>query len=97
MRRFAPAHEFDFCGHTTLATAHDLLINNEKASLIFLTASMSCEYRTSRIGTARHSTAFREKFWTYFLERSCLPPCLGSSTTDSLLEPNPKSIVCKLA
>lgn len=60
LRWFAPAHEVDFCGHATLATAHILLSKNEKAPLVFHT----------RVGELRVSKEARG----YKLDIPCLSP-----------------------
>jgi PhzF family phenazine biosynthesis protein len=61
LRWFAPAHEVDFCGHATLATAHVLLTAYKaKAPLVFHT----------RVGALRVTTKPRG----YCLDIPCLPP-----------------------
>lgn len=61
LRWFAPAHEVDFCGHATLATAHVLLTQTgAKAPLVFHT----------RVGELRVSTVSNG----YRLDLPCLPP-----------------------
>lgn len=61
LRWFAPAHEVDFCGHATLATAHVLLTEAEvKAPLVFHT----------RVGELRVTTSPQG----YHLDIPCLRP-----------------------
>lgn len=61
LRWFAPAHEVDFCGHATLATAHVLLTQFEAAPPL--------SFQT-RVGELRVSKV-REG---YRLDLPCLPP-----------------------
>lgn len=61
LRWFAPAHEVDFCGHATLATAHVLLTKTGAAApLVFHT----------RVGELRVSPVPQG----YRLDLPCLPP-----------------------
>lgn len=61
LRWFAPAHEVDFCGHATLATAHILVTTaNSLSPLVFHT----------RVGELRVSKGPRG----YLLDIPCLPP-----------------------
>lgn len=63
LRWFAPAHEVDFCGHATLATAHVLLTENgEHGPLVFHT----------RVGELRVS----KEHYGYRLDLPCLMPTI---------------------
>lgn len=78
LRWFTPAHEVEFCGHATLATAHILLTEaNARGTLVFHT----------RVGQLRVS----QLSYGYRLDIPCLPPesleALPSEIEDSFAEP----------
>lgn len=58
LRWFAPAHEVDFCGHATLATAHILFTEQGVSSaLVFHTVPVNCGCRKRRRDIASTSPA----------------------------------------